>query len=105
MSMCMRRGCRLPGTHAPKIVVPDKVNPTRTACEAVIAELQLCLTHATKFTADSLFLVNPAMQAIMRGAAAQATTDPDFENAYVEPVAIGTKEHAAHLGAALARPN
>jgi hypothetical protein len=103
MSMCMRRGCRLPGTHAPKIVVPDKVNPTRTACEAVIAELQLCATHATKFTADSLFLANPAMQQIMRNAAAAATADPDFENAYVETVAIGTPEHSAHLAAT--RPN
>lgn len=105
MIRCMRRGCRLPGTHAPKIIVPDKVNPTRTACEAVISELQLCRTHAEKFTADSLFLVNPAMQAIMRAAAAKATADPDFDNAYVEPVRLGTEEHARHLAASKARPN
>lgn len=94
---CMRKGCFAQGTHCPKIIVPDQLRPTMTACEIVISELHLCSTHASKFTADSLFLANQTLQGTLR---AMASGPPDFLNAYTEAVPVGGAEHAAHVAAA-----
>jgi hypothetical protein len=100
----MFRGCLSRASHAIKIVVPDTFTD-RTAAEAVLPGLELCHTHATKAKASEFFAVAPALTGALIRDACEGC-DPNFSEAYVEAIAIGSLEHKAHVSAADAgKPN
>lgn len=102
MTKCMRVGCVSEATHALKLIVPD-ANTDATSAEGLLG-VELCLAHIAEAQAKPFLDGNPAMEAVFR-AVAEPGTEPDFMEAYVEPVAVGGVEYLAWQRQKVRPPN
>lgn len=89
---CQRIGCTSEATHALKLVIPDATTDA-TSAEGLLG-VELCALHITEAQAKPFVGGNPAIEALMR-AVAEPGTEPDFTEAYIEPVAVGGVEYLA----------
>lgn len=92
MTRCMRIDCQAEATHALKLVVPD-ARSSDTSAEGLLG-VSLCATHCAEATAKPFLERNPAIEALLCSVCEEGT-EPDFDEAYIEGVPLGSLEHKA----------
>lgn len=99
MTQCMRIGCKREATHALKMIVPDAGIRARAAWGFL--GICLCAEHSAEAEDWEDVASNPAIRMLLQSTC-DAETELAFDDAYVEPVPLESRE--ARAWAAM-RPN
>lgn len=99
MTMCQHSGCPQLATHMPCLMVPAKGWPIEAHQPIQFAlGVKVCLHHAKGAGAAALLERNPKLVEVIKVAARAANpggAKPDFERAWIDPLALDGARYAA----------